>query len=116
MREPTLEERKSIWLWCYASESFDKVIKACDFLSGTPPAISKSTVEVLVSGIIVTYAKPFTHGRGVGKLEATKVVPLAFKKTHELLMDLRHKTIAHLDGEDFRADDPAFGNIHQVRV
>ena len=67
------------------------------------------------AGLIVTYAKPFTKCHGAGSLEE-KMIPAKDRKIHEHLLDLRHKTVAHLDAVNFRADDKQFGNINQVRL
>lgn len=53
---------------------------------------------VLETGLIVTYARPFTEGRGTGfPIPAEKFVPADKQKLHERMLDLRHKVQAHMD-------------------
>jgi hypothetical protein len=61
---------------------------------------------VLETGLIVTYARPFTEGRGSGfPIPAEQFVPADKQELHEKMLDLRHKVQAHIDAsapEGFR--------------
>lgn len=53
---------------------------------------------VLETGLIVTYARPFTEGRGSGfPISATKFVPADKQEIHQKMLELRHKVQAHMD-------------------
>jgi hypothetical protein len=61
---------------------------------------------VLETGLIVTYARPFTEGRGSGfPIPAEKFVPADKRELHQTMLKLRHKVQAHMDAsapEGFR--------------
>lgn len=53
---------------------------------------------VLETGLIVTYARPFTEGRGFGfPIPAEDFVPSERRELHQKMLDLRHKVQAHID-------------------
>jgi len=45
-----------------------------------------------------------------------KLIPVKYLKVHRNLMDLRHKTVAHLDALNFHADETEIGNLNQIRL
>lgn len=116
MPTPTLKDRQDLWLWTYANHCFTQVVAACNFFL-SPPAtpVPKAIHRLVIAGAIATYGKPFTHWKGVGRLDES-IVPRVHMSIHQELMDLRHMLIAHVDAERFQADDPTFGNINQVRL
>ena len=61
---------------------------------------------VLETGLIVTYARPFTEGRGSGfPIPAAKFVPAGKQELHQTMLKLRHQVQAHMDAsapEGFR--------------
>jgi hypothetical protein len=61
---------------------------------------------VLETGLIVTYARPFTEGQGSGfPIPAEKFVPADMRELHKTMLKLRHKVQAHMDApapEGFR--------------
>jgi hypothetical protein len=61
----------------------------------------------------VNYAKPFTHWKGVEKLDEV-IVPKEYIETHNELMKYRHTIYAHLDSNPFPVGE--FGPPSQVRV
>ncbi len=115
MSTPSLDERKEFWLWNYARHCFKHVIQSLDFLEKSATTPPDPVRRVLTTGIVVTYAKPFTSCHGVQRLRED-VVPNEHKNLHQAMMGFRHKMMAHIDAEDFQPDDPSFGNINQVRV
>jgi hypothetical protein len=53
---------------------------------------------VIETGLIVTYARPFTQGRGSGfPLSARRFVPQAKQSLHDHLLSLRNKVYGHTD-------------------
>ena len=115
MNQPTIEERKLFWLQSYSQECFFTVTNGCDYLIRNADSRNESFFRMMSAGLLVTYAKPFTKCHGVGGLDE-KMIPEEFMKTHQHFLDLRHKTVAHLDAINFQTDDKEFGNINQVRL
>ena len=114
MTQPTLEECKAYWRWVYAVACLTKVKSSIEHINQNP--ISNADVEfILFAGIITTYSKPFIKCHGVGCLDQ-KIVPKKLQKSHEVVLDFRNKTVAHIDAINFRADDPSFGNINRVVI
>lgn len=62
--------------------------------------------NVVETGLIVTYARPFTGGRGSGfPLEEDRFVPPSRLEFHRRMLQLRHQVQAHVDAsapEGFR--------------
>jgi hypothetical protein len=67
-----------------------------DALSGLP------FLQVVETGLIVTYARPFTTGRP-GFPITEKFVPVEKRELHKQLLDLRSKVYAHIDDD---VEDP----------
>jgi hypothetical protein len=116
MSTPSLQDRKDFFKWTYARQSFWQVHKGSQFLASPPVALSEEVTRILLIGLIVTYARPFTGCHGLGTIPAKDVVPPEYENLHDELMAWRHKQGAHLDAVDYHADDPTFGNINQVRI
>jgi hypothetical protein len=61
---------------------------------------------VLETGLIVTYARPFTEGRGTGlPIPEERFVPADGRELHRKMLELRNKVQAHIDAsapEGFR--------------
>ena len=43
-------------------------------------------------------------------------VPKEHQNTHDDLMVMRHRAMAHLDAVGFKPDEPGFGNMNQVSI
>jgi hypothetical protein len=112
---PSLQERQEFWSWGYANEAFENVLEACGFISNPPQPLSKAVWRILYTGIITTYARPFTKSFGGHRLPL-EIVPEEHVKLHEAIMQTRHKEIAHVDATTYQADDPQIGNINQIRI
>ena len=115
MNQPSLEERKMFWLQTYSQECFSTVANGCEYLISNADSRNESFFNIMSAGLLVTYAKPFTKCHGVGGLDE-KMIPKTHLQKHQRFLDLRHKTVAHLDAINFQADDKDFGNINQVRL
>jgi hypothetical protein len=103
------------WSWGYANCAFQRVVEGCKFLSRPPTPIPDYVRKLLLAGIVVTYARPFTVSHGAHTIPKS-VVPKKYAALHQQLMDIRHKEIAHVDAQNYLADDQQFGNINQVRI
>jgi hypothetical protein len=112
---PSPKERQEYWLWCYASEAFRQVIASWDFLEKSTDSLPADVRSIISAGILVTYAKPFLRCHGVGCLPDT-VIPKHLRTVHSFLIELRHKTMAHLDASNFQAPKGGLGNILQLRL
>lgn len=102
-------------MWAYACVSFQQVVEACSFLSSPPVPLAKEVWRTLYTGIVVSYARPFTRSYG-GERLPENIVPKKHLSFHAAIMDTRHKESAHIDASTYQADDPQVGNINQVRV
>jgi len=112
---PNLEERRNFWLWTYASDAFKEVVSTWDAFMAIRRQLSEPVQKTLTAGLLVTYAKPFLPCHGVGKLPES-VIPTALLNAHKALLDLRHKSFAHLDASNYQSSDPNIGNVNQVRL
>jgi hypothetical protein len=115
MRVFSLQERQKFWSWGYATQSFQYVVAACDYIANPPKPLAGGIERILYTGIIATYARPFTKSWGVEALPQ-EIVPKKHLKLHMAILDARNKEIAHVDARDYKADDPQFGNINQIRL
>jgi hypothetical protein len=74
----------------------------------TPPSTALGSFAirvVLETGLLVTYGRPFTPGRGTGFPIDGEFVPEAKRELHRHLLSLRHQVYAHVDAspaEGFR--------------
>src|SRR5689334_1838037 len=105
MNSPSLKERQEFWTWAYAHVSFEYVVEACAFISVPPKPLANAVWRILFSGIVTTYARPFTNCRGTKPLPAN-IVPKERLAFHKAIIDLRDKEIAHVDAKTYEAADP----------
>jgi hypothetical protein len=115
MNTPSLRDRQTFWMWAYALEAFVQTVGACDYLLAAPPDLPDAVRKIILTGIVVTYARPFTRGDGVQALRSD-MVPQRLRCLHNSIIEKRHKERAHTDAQGYQADDPEFGNINQIRV
>jgi hypothetical protein len=115
MSIPPVEERQNYFMWAYAHVSFRQVVDACRFIIAPPTPLPEGVWRILFTGIVVSYARPFTKCYGAKTLP-TKIIPKEDLEFHKAIMDARHKASAHIDALSYQADDPQIGNINQVRV
>jgi hypothetical protein len=114
MTNPTLEERKNYWKWVYATKCFEQVKSSFKFIRQNPN-LDQDVAWVFISGIVVTYSKPFTASYGVGVFDE-RIISRHLLKDHNQILDFRHRIFAHIDAVNFKADDPNFGNLNQVVI
>jgi hypothetical protein len=115
MSTPSLQERQNFWVWAYARHSFRNALAGCDFIAKPLVPLSKPFRRIIVTGVITTYARPFTRCCGIQKLPQN-IIPKHRLKIHESILDQRNKEMAHVDASDYQADNPLIGNINQVRI
>jgi hypothetical protein len=115
MNIPSVQERQKYWKWAYASVCFENVVEACSFIFKPPQPLPKAIRRIMVTGIVATYARPFTQSHSANKIPED-IVPKKHLSLHKGKMDTRHKEAAHVEARNYEADDPGFGNIDQVRI
>ena len=113
--EPSLDERKRLFVWAYARQSFEHAHKTARFLASATSPLPEDVERILFVGMVVTYARPFTSCRGLDKM-IVDVIPKRFLNLHKELLDTRNKEAGHLDALGYEPDNSDFGNINQVRV
>jgi hypothetical protein len=72
---------------------------ACDLVLEEHRDASDALYRALIDSIIVSYARPFTRNKPVGPLppEWSAFEHTIDSRTHEQLLALRHRTVAHSD-------------------
>jgi hypothetical protein len=83
-----------------ARGAFEQVMSLCDHANSMSPAPSNDLAAAIMTGIVVTYARPFTRGDGVGPLskkysDFPPDTPL--KHFHETMLNARNWVYAHRD-------------------
>jgi hypothetical protein len=111
MIAPTKAERISFWQHSYARASFTEARIECELLLSTNPLPNSTLRRALSVAIVTLYARPFKQRKVVRLSE--DIVPAEFRSTHEDIVEIRDKSIAHRDLDAPVAD---WGFISQVRV
>jgi hypothetical protein len=111
MTAPSKEERISFWQHSYARASFTEAKIECEFLLSTNPPPHFTLRRALSVAIVTLYARPFKQRKAVRLSE--DIVPVEFRATHDDLIEIRDKSIAH---RDLDAPIANWGFISQVRV
>jgi hypothetical protein len=111
MEPPTQTERISFWQHSYARSSFVEARIQCELLLKTNPPPNSGLRRALTIAIVTLYSRPFKQRKAVRLSEG--VVPSEFRPTHDDIIEIRDKSIAHRDLDGPVAD---WGFISQVRV
>jgi hypothetical protein len=99
--QPTCRERLDFWRDCYALSAFRDVHDYIPRWERRDPE-DVGFRRALEVAILVSYARPFKQRKRV-RLEK-EIVPARFRETHEEVIELRDKVIAHRD-----TDGPSSG-------
>jgi hypothetical protein len=91
---PTWEERLAFWRDCYALSAFRDVHDYIPRWQGRDPR-DICFRRAFETAILVSYASPFKQHRKVRLKEV--IIPAEFKATHDEVIALRDKVIAHRD-------------------
>ena len=112
MNTPTQDDRLEFWKFSYARSAFvDAQIFAEELLASGAPL--HSTMRKAFSIAIATaYSRPFKQ-RSAVRLPKD-IVPAEHRETHDSVIDIRDKVIAHRDVDGPIADD--FGLLNQLRI
>ena len=111
MNVPNKAERISFWQHAYARASFTDARIQCEFLLGSNPPENSTLRRALSIAIVTLYSRPFKQRKLVRLSE--DVVPVKFRETHDGVIEIRDKSIAHRDLDAPVAD---WGFISQLRV
>ncbi len=98
--------KKNLWRIAFAKWSANNVKTACDYVLKNARLFDKETYAVLVTGIIVRYARPFGDNDGVGCL------PKKFEKFGDPKLQNLHNFILH-SRDNFFAHSSALANYEQ---
>ena len=94
LHQPDTEERKQLWLLCYAATSMEKAIQCSCLIKMNCPNNQHVLFEPLIVALHSYYARPFGPNFGVGRLEED-VIPDAQKCIHNFLIHFRNKVLSH---------------------
>lgn len=111
MNAPSKAERISFWQHSYARASFTEARIECEFLLRTNPPLNSTLRRALSIAIVTLYSRPFKQRKLVRLSE--DIVPAEFRATHDGVIAIRDKSIAHRDLDAPVAD---WGFISQLRV
>jgi hypothetical protein len=95
-KHPPHPFQNRLWKAGYAWLSFQYVVDLCDHILSEGIQPDAPIYYPLVTAIIVLYARPFKHSKGIESL-TLQFVPKEFHNLHHQLILLRDKTTAHVD-------------------
>ncbi len=107
---PTQDERLELWKFAYARASFVDADMFLDELFAANLPLGHPVRKAISIAVTTAYARPFKQRSTVRLSE--DVVPAPHKETHESIIEIRDKSIAHRDVDGPIAD---FGLLNQVR-
>jgi hypothetical protein len=111
MTTPSQANRISFWQHSYARSSFVEARVECELLLKTNPPLNSTLRRALSIAIVTLYSRPFKQRKAVRLSD--DIVPPEFRTTHDEIIEIRDKSIAHRDLDGPAAD---WGFISQVRV
>lgn len=111
MDAPSQLDRISFWQHAYARSSFVEARLECELLLSTNPPPNSTLRRALSIAIVTLYSRPFKQRKSVRLSD--DIVPPEFRATHDDIIEIRDKSIAHRDLDAPVAD---WGFISQVRV
>ena len=104
---PSHQDRLNIWRYAYARSSLIKAQQGCielqkDRLLPKPEQMPQERRELIVTQIIVSYARPFTNsvlekGKPWVTLLSEKLAPRTLIQTHKNVIEMRNCAIGHKD-------------------
>jgi len=93
--------KKEFYKIVVARSDITAALTACDLFLSKVKDLSDDLYFPLLNAIVVCYSRPFTSNKPLGPLSEKwhKFHNETFQKTHETILSLRNKTIAHSDLE-----------------
>ena len=98
-----LEDRLLFYKFQNAMHAFGAVSSLCDYFSKTKMERSHSLYIPLTTSLAILYARPFKQRKNI-KLPQD-IIPAKYKKTHDFLILMRDKVVAHTDTEELMYDE-----------
>ena len=101
--ELELEQKKAtLALLHVARQDFTRTLKICETALAMPDRMDKRDVMswVFQAAAVVTYGRPFTRSKVIGRLEdewTTFLGDAHLQDTHKKIMDQRNEAVAHAD-------------------
>jgi hypothetical protein len=111
MHTPTKAERISFWQHSYARASFVQTRLFIDLLLKLDPPMNDTLRRALTVAILGVYSRPFKQ-RKIVRLP-DDIVPAPFRDTHDIMIEIRDKVVAHRDLDGPIAE---WGFISQLQV
>jgi hypothetical protein len=108
---PSKAERISFWQHAYARASFVDARLQCELLLSSNPPPNSILRRALSIAIVTLYSRPFKQRELVRLSE--DVVPTECRTTHNEIIKIRDKIIAHRDLDAPVAD---WGFVNQLRI
>ena|SRR2546426_11173399 len=108
---PSKAERIAFWQHAYARASFVQARIFTDLLLRITPPMNDTLRRALTIAIVTVYSRPFKQRKAVRLPD--DIVPAQFRDTHDSIIEIRDKSIAHRDLDGPVAD---WGFISQLRV
>lgn len=103
VRQPPARSHKKLELarLLTARSDITAALNSCDLILQNVKGIEDERLYPLTAAVVICYSRPFTENKPYGCLPGrwTKFDDPKFKKTHEKLMEARHKLFAHSDME-----------------
>jgi hypothetical protein len=111
MERPSQAERIAFWEHSYARASFVQARLYLELLLSADPPLDSLFRRALTISILAVYCRPFKQRSKVRLSEDT--VPSEHRKTHDIMIELRDKVVAHRD-----LDGPVteWGFVSQLQV
>jgi len=93
------QKKKELYKLAVARSDVTAALDTCNLLLPRVKSLKDALYFPLLNAIIVCYARPFTQNKPFGPLSKKwqRFSSKRFQETHEVLLTLRDKTIAHSD-------------------
>jgi len=88
--------QEDIWKYTQAVSSLKDALKIINLLKTAYQKRNKDIIPPLWTAFFVTYARPFTNNKKIGKI-SDKVIPSDLKDTHRSAIKVRNSTYGHTD-------------------
>ncbi|MDD4869750.1 MAG: hypothetical protein PHR77_04255, partial [Kiritimatiellae bacterium] len=112
MNTPTQTDRFEFWKFAYARAAFVDAKIFAEELLASGSALHSATRKAFSIAIATAYARPFKQ-RSVVRL-SEDIVPAEHRETHDGVIEIRDKVVAHRDVDGPIAED--FGLLNQLRI
>lgn len=112
MNTPTQTDRLEFWKFAYARAAFVDVQTFAEELLASGAPLRSTMRKAFSIAIATAYSRPFKQRSAVRLPEG--IVPAEHRETHESIIEMRDKVIAHRDVDGPIAED--FGLLNQLCI